>query len=200
MYAYALADVFDYHTYPYSQSHMCIYISHSTASGAPTFQPSRAVARPRHQSTGGALHYLAIVQVPHVWRTHIKAIAICSRGNGQPHFISTRLQRAAGLPSSETRSCNGCGRKLPIKPSYQDYTSRRSEKLYGYTVYPQSSTAFPQIVAARPRYRIKAGVPALPASCNAMQRAWKCSVWLAVTAAGCDIVCESCEQAVDGQH
>ena len=47
---------------------------------------------------------------------------------------------------------------------------------------------FPQIVTARPRYRIEAGVPALQASCNAMQRARKCSLWLAVTAAGCDIL------------
>ena len=64
-YAYALPDLFDHHTYPYSPSHMCIYISRST----PVVEhwlskPSRAVASPRHQSTGGALHYLPIVQLP----------------------------------------------------------------------------------------------------------------------------------------
>ena len=52
----------------------------------------------------------------------------CSRGNGLPQFISTSLQSRQAEQGyfSETGSCNGCGWKLSVKPSYQDYISRPS--------------------------------------------------------------------------
>jgi len=105
MYAYALGDLFDHHTYPYSPSHMYIYLAFHTSSGALTPQPSPAVASLRHQSTGGALHYLPIVQLPEAQRTygevrtHIKAIAITHVPGETVSRSSSRLAYRERRPS-----------------------------------------------------------------------------------------------------
>jgi hypothetical protein len=110
----------------------------------------------------------------------------CSRGNGQPQFISTSLQRPRqGFPSSETRSCNGFGRKLPIKPSYRAYQDCSQAKAVSCT--SRELHCIPADCDRSSTLSDRSRSPCVTGSCYAMQRAWKCSLWLAVTAAGYDI-------------